>query len=296
MKETVFLGTANSGGQRAAVVLGMHRSGTSMTAQMIHHMGFAVGSRLLGADESNQAGYWEDIDVIAVNDLILKHAGGRWDCPPHLGTGHSLRDRLVSRLVQGEIRSVLKRYPDDHPWVIKDPRLSLTLSWWIPHFPQPQFILCVRNPLSVANSLARRNQFPIERGLELWYTYTLKALQNSQGWPLQIVHYEHFFTDLFPQEIGRMADFLGVDVSQEIFRDVVKRTLRHDSHAQDALLQNPAVDRSIRELYATLLTGDVTKVIHQAFRSTRQVVSPEKRASGVTQELIRRALRQKVQK
>ena len=41
------------------VVTGMHRSGTSMLAQMVDHLGVAMGERLYGATVNNLHGHYE---------------------------------------------------------------------------------------------------------------------------------------------------------------------------------------------------------------------------------------------
>ena len=46
-------------GSTALVVLGMHRSGTSALAGMLHHLGVALGDRLMKATLDNPRGYWE---------------------------------------------------------------------------------------------------------------------------------------------------------------------------------------------------------------------------------------------
>ena len=64
------------------IVLGMHRSATSLLARGLHMSDIVMGERLLGKSESNKYGHWEDVDFVELNESILHSAGGTWDNPP----------------------------------------------------------------------------------------------------------------------------------------------------------------------------------------------------------------------
>lgn len=68
------------------------------------------------------------------------------------------------------------------PWALKDPRLCITLRFWLPFFTTPPAILFVyRHPIEVAQSLVRRKEFGVARGLHLWMAYNRLAIENSRG-------------------------------------------------------------------------------------------------------------------
>ena len=59
-------------------------------------------------------------------------------------------------------------------------RMCITLRTWLPLLnSKPAIIFTYRHPLDVALSLAKRNEFPLARGLQLWMQYNKAALQNS---------------------------------------------------------------------------------------------------------------------
>ena len=62
------------------LVLGMHRSGTSMVARSLNMMGayFAAEGISTGANQENPKGFWERRDVRTLNDMLLHSAGADW--------------------------------------------------------------------------------------------------------------------------------------------------------------------------------------------------------------------------
>src|SRR5512132_1949060 len=65
-------------------IVGMHRSGTSLIAQILKQSGLYLGSEdnLLGSNVGNPDGHFEHLGFIELNDAILKHLGGSWEFPP----------------------------------------------------------------------------------------------------------------------------------------------------------------------------------------------------------------------
>lgn len=61
------------------IILGMHRSGTSIIAGVLHTLGVYMGNKFIGAHWSNLLGHFENIEFVRLNDKILKNAGGSWD-------------------------------------------------------------------------------------------------------------------------------------------------------------------------------------------------------------------------
>jgi hypothetical protein len=58
------------------ILLGMHRSGTSAVAGLIHLMGAYVGDETIymPPTKDNPKGYWERMDVYRFNDRFLHDA------------------------------------------------------------------------------------------------------------------------------------------------------------------------------------------------------------------------------
>lgn len=72
----------NKDDSKTVIVLGMHRSGTSMTAAILNELGVNMGENLYVNYIANPIGHFEDMNFIILNRKILKTAGGNWEKPP----------------------------------------------------------------------------------------------------------------------------------------------------------------------------------------------------------------------
>jgi hypothetical protein len=54
------------------VIVGMHRSGTSLTAALLQAMGVDVGKNLYLADPNNVKGYFEDVEFLEFQRQVLQ--------------------------------------------------------------------------------------------------------------------------------------------------------------------------------------------------------------------------------
>lgn len=196
-------------------ILGMHRSGTSMIAQLLHHCGLHLGSRtdLIAANKDNEAGYWEHLAFTRLNETILQTAGGSWNQPPVLESDWSsapafapLR-QTATQLIEGlAIHSF---------WGWKDPRTSLTLPFWLNLLPDLRLVVCLRHPFEVAHSLSTRHDhwLAYETGLTLWLDYYQAIRRVAPPDRLIVTHYASMFTDA-AAELHRLTQFLALPVSQ----------------------------------------------------------------------------------
>src|SRR5262245_57938969 len=116
------------------LVLGIHRSGMSLTARLLRDVGWFLGddSDLL-ASADNPDGFFERADVRQLHDSLLGELGFSWDRPPPIEAVGALQDVGSSRL-----RKTCAHIVDQaagRPFAIKDPRLCLLLPWWQPLLP-----------------------------------------------------------------------------------------------------------------------------------------------------------------
>ncbi|MDA8319467.1 MAG: sulfotransferase [Actinomycetota bacterium] len=175
---------------RSVVVLGMHRSGTSVVTRVIS----LLGLRLCRSDDlytapDNPTGHWESTSLVAVNDRLLRQAGGTFTAPPDLPDGWE-RQPAATAAAARALASFRQAYPAG-PWVWKDPRTCLTLPFWRAVLPDDLVAVYVhREPLEVAASLARREGLGKARAIAMWERYARSGLRAAAGLPVAVVRFQ----------------------------------------------------------------------------------------------------------
>jgi hypothetical protein len=198
-------------GSRHAAVVGMHRSGTSATANCLAELGLTTPTPddLLGAGKHNERGHWESKTLTRFDESILRHLGGTWSAPPCLPAGWEDADDPAMRDLRSKATGLAESILGRPPQVIKDPRLCLTLPLWRRVLPsEPAAVLVFRQPLEVALSLQRRDGFPLSLGLALWYRYVRQSLVSLVDLPVLVVEYARALHE--PRQwVDDLVTFLG---------------------------------------------------------------------------------------
>jgi len=188
------------------IILGMHRSGTSLLTRLVTMMGAYFGSEELhtGANRENPKGFWERRDIRELNDLLLTSAGADWDRVAGFTAEAVLAgDRAVFR---ERAKNIIAELDAHTPWVIKEPRLCVLFSIWRELLAAPVCVLMWRNPLEVALSLKSRNAIPLQFGLALWEYYTLASIRASSGLPRILLSYAELMAEP-DRTVETLADF-----------------------------------------------------------------------------------------
>src|SRR5580704_9384403 len=94
-------------GSTALVVLGMHRSGTSALTGMLHHLGVALGSRLMAVTADNPRGYWEHSDIVAIHERLMAALGWGWDDIRSLPDGFEQHE--AAQMARRELTTIVNR-------------------------------------------------------------------------------------------------------------------------------------------------------------------------------------------
>lgn len=186
-----------------ALVLGMHRSGTSALAGALEAMGLSVGPAedVMPADVGNPEGYFELWSIVRANDDLLAHFGGRWDSPPEL-TPEWADDDVTTEFVQTMRAHLVELFGDDR-YLLKDPRISLLLPVWRQITEDRDCaIVIVRDPVEVATSLHRRNGLPMLTGLALWAAYNRAMFRDLRGARVHVCTY----ADLVESPVDVLSD------------------------------------------------------------------------------------------
>ncbi len=246
--------------RRLVVVLGMHRSGTSALTRGLRVLGVELGDRMMPASAmENPTGYWEDLDLNALNIEMLRVLGTDWS---HVA---GLAPRAVESLrTQGYFlraaELLRKKAGDAAVFGFKDPRVAVLLPFWKEVFAhcgfQVSYILPVRHPLSVVKSLAKRGGIEATQGYLLWMAHVLGSLAGSADTRRVVVDYDRLM-QAPGRELSRIAQRFALAINpaelQHYQSEFLDPALRHTVYAPEDLLHDDSCPSVVREMYAALL-------------------------------------------
>jgi hypothetical protein len=213
----------------AVLVLGMHRSGTSLATEILRELGLWIGPEhaLIGASDGNPRGHFELLAGVEFDNEVLRQAGGTWDGPP----GMPAIDAVAATMRP----AVDVWFEGRAPLAFKDPRLCLTLPVWMPALAayDVRIVHLFRDPHAVARSLVTRNQsmdIPASRlakgemtaadAMMLWGEYNSRACLYADR--LGIRRFPIWYdalVDMPEAEVRRLAAFIdrpGLDIDAAV--------------------------------------------------------------------------------
>lgn len=254
------------------ILVGMHRSGTSLMVRLLADVGVHMGTWL-----SRDA---EAVHFQKLNRRIYAAAGAKWATVDGLLQEMASED-FVARQTELTRRRLFDRGPfprqgslvsgffgkqlwgriqrgDAFSWGWKDPRTSLTLPIWLRIFPQARCVHVLRNGIDVAISIHRRSKkqrrkvrnrlFPLDYspvtldfayGFRLWETYVCRILEYRDLLPAgryMEVRYEELL-EAPEEQLRRLVVFLEHRASDDELsaacRGVDKSRLDNSRYAMD---------------------------------------------------------------
>lgn len=235
-------------------VLGMGRSGSSATARVMSLCGGRLPESLLPPNRSNPTGYWEPSCAVRVNAGFL------------LANGSSFFDtQLVQELSQetapgrefvAQVVELLRAYrvpASNAPLILKEPRISVLLPFWLAAVERtdfsPRVVIPVRHPNEVATSLGAWKGLSKAHTAELWLKYNLLAERHTRHLPRVFVSYARLLAD-WRGEVLAMSEALGLALTpnDEVDR-FLNPGLRHTiSEDEEVSSEMPW----LRDVYCTL--------------------------------------------
>ncbi len=236
------------------IIIGMHRSGTSLIAGLLHKAGIFMGYK---QDDNNESIFFQRL-----NEFLFRQANASWDNPHNfLFIDRSFKD-YARGLIEVHLKGLRRvhylgplgffKYKTmkniDFPWGWKDPRNTFTIDIWKEIFPEARIIHVFRNPVDVAESLRKREYrlrmdgrmglkarikelllkgkvYPcwsvrvqdIFEGINLWCQYTEKALSLDKEFGERMLHVKYeTFLETPEESLQRILEFAGLDMSKEI--------------------------------------------------------------------------------
>ena len=196
----------------AVMIVAMHRSGTSALSRALNLLGGDMPPRLIEADQWNAAGYWESKPIKDLNEEMLVSGGGEWSEWLEFNPDW-FKSSAMQRFRDRAIELVGSEFTDSPLFIFKDPRLSILMPFWRSIFDELGIdqvaIHPLRNPVEVARSLERRNNFLMSKGVLLWLRYTLDGERGTRGLRRIFTTFDDLLEDPAGL-IGRTQDDLGL--------------------------------------------------------------------------------------
>jgi hypothetical protein len=272
-----------TGPRTCIVVLGMHRSGTSALTRVLSILGAALPRHVMAAGPSNETGHWEPEKLVAFHDEVLAELDSAWDDWAALDVSRLTAQRREE--IRTRIAEIINdEYGSASLMVVKDPRVCR----FAPLFLQaltgagitPECVLVFRNPLEVAQSLARRDGMPWGQAGLLWLRHVLDGEAATRGNRRAIVFYGELLMD-WRGELRRVT--LGTELDHGCV------WLNSAGHAEeiDAFLSSAQRHHALPD--ADILNDPVTSGwiadIHDALHQLRRV--PASAAALATFDRVR---------
>ena len=204
---------------RIVLILGMHRSGTSMLARLLAADGLPLGVTLLNRGRpDNVHGYWEQAEIVHIHEALLDgldrtwHGPNGWRALPEgwlAPRDTRMAKRRLAAIVNREVAEA------DGLWGFKDPRTLCFLPLWREIIAElsldPVFILAARAPAAVASSLMRRNRLRRDDAEALWAANTITVIEEVGNELAAVVDYDEWFTKP-AATAGWLREVLGLPV------------------------------------------------------------------------------------
>ncbi len=224
------------------IILGMHRSGTSTIAGILHLNNIIMGTyqnfwpRPL---KQNPKGFYENYDFRKINDMILESSGYSVKSYNSKIPEIFLNDTIKMKMLK-TIKNYSLKYVD---WGWKDPRTCLTIFQWMQVIDDlnlrnhVRIIFVSRKAISVARSLKKRNSLPLKMGLSLWEAYSKKALKfcKDSNIPVFYCSFEGLLES--PNLICiPLFKFLNAELNNDIINKFVDKRISKNSKGEDFTL------------------------------------------------------------
>src|SRR5947207_640602 len=219
------------------LVLGMHRSGTSLCSHILSALGVDMADDV-GANRGNERGHWERWEIVEFHDRIL----GLFN-RDYFGRFHDFAlpvawwaDPRVAQ-IRREIVAFLEQRMDDSYFGFKDPRTVRLMPMWHQIINElklaPKIILCLRSPAQVARSLNVRDAISLDIAEYRWLSYTVDFFRYTKSAEICTIEYESWFEDP-GLNLKKLRNFLDLPQDRGEFdtdrgiTDLVRHEFRHD--------------------------------------------------------------------
>ena len=201
--------TAAAHNKRLIVVLGMHRSGTSVLTRALAALDIDLGNDFIpNVSAENAKGFWEDAEINNFNIKLLQAINTDW-----FKLSPIKKNELFEKndLRHEAIQLLEKKFSNRDLFAVKNPRFCILLPFWKSVFTEMNlkvdYIFAIRNPLSVSLSLLKRNTFPHEQNYFMWLSYVIHSFIEARNNIRLVVDFDRLMSNP-KNELFRIANAL----------------------------------------------------------------------------------------
>src|SRR5215472_17415809 len=185
------------------LVLGMHRSGTSLCSHILSALGVDMTDKIPSPGHpsptlDNPRGHWERWEIVEFHDRLLRLFNR-----DYYGHFHDFAlpvawwaDPRVTQ-IRREIVAFLKNRMRESCFGFKDPRTVRLMPVWHQIFSEfklvPKIVLCVRNPAQIGRSLNARDGLDSEIGEYRWLVHVIDFFRYTGHYDFCTIEYEEWF-------------------------------------------------------------------------------------------------------
>ena len=284
------------------ILIGMHRSGTSLVSRILRELGVFMGWDREINDEATFFLYR--------NEAILNFLGGSWANPVEVNFSYNNHEgRMILARLKKDINSLpsfsylgpelFLKYRGiinlNLPWGWKDPRNTYTLSLWLEIFPGSKIIHIYRNGVDVAQSLIRRERRRLansrvnRKGASYFFSRQIRLLREKGFMILLARRYWElikYLEPLYKNYQNRIEDEISLDRGFQLwctYLDQVKKmetrdgiTIHHIKY--ENFLSHP--EKSIKEIAQFCnIPCDNERIAYLG-----QIINPQRRFSFLENE------------
>jgi len=243
------------------IVAGMHRSGTSAITRCLNLYGATLPEGLLQpVKNDNDLGFWESQRLMELHDEILASQGGSWEslsCIPVQWFVSAEAKVYKNRLIQ----LLNDQYGEFDLAIVKDPRICKLIPLWESALAEmgvkPYYVISLRNPIEVAQSLSRRNAFKLKYALSLWFVHLRRLELNTRTTRRIFIRYSDLLKD--PSKVvSRVNDSFQLplkcqsDLAKEQVDNFLDSSLRHHQVQLEELIAKRNIPKVVKYFYTWL--------------------------------------------
>jgi len=247
--------------------LGVHRSGTSVATRLLECLGAVNSTNLMPTVPGDiEKGSLEDYDVYQFNEFkFLPRLRTSWRNLAQVDWSN-LPTKARSKFALEALEILRRNYSPSNPLsVLNEHRIGILLPFWLSVLRHagynPKVVCVVRNPASVARSLAKSDGFSIAHGGMLYTTQWLSILPCIQDLPVAFVQFDEVFAS--PTRVLKtVAAKLGIPVPldfdsrvTEFSSSFLNPSLRHNTLERLDLPLETDLPSIAIDLYETLIAA-----------------------------------------